>query len=92
MVIIINYISLSENERFEGGTLVGTYDGIAEKGELITFEASGVSLEGHYLVLQKDERNWLLHVGDFAALGEYTAKKTGKYTIHIQYQSDSARF
>ena len=76
-------ISLSENERFEGGTLVGTYDGIAEKGELITFEASGVSLEGHYLVLQKDnkgldERNWMLHVGDFAAMGEYTTKKTGK--------------
>ena len=45
-------------------------------------EASGVSPEGGYVVLQKDnnevpEDYWLLHVGDFAAFGEYTAKITG---------------
>ena len=69
--------------------MVGNYDGIAEKGELITIEASGVSLEGRYVILQKDnkgldESQWLLHVGDFAAFGEYTAKKTGKYTYNIK--------
>ena len=61
---------------------MGTYDGIAEKGELITFEASGVSHEGRYVVLQKDnkglsKKHWQLHVGDFAAFGEYTTEKTG---------------
>ena len=88
MVIIINNdISLTDNERFQGGTLVGTYDSIAKNGELITIEASEVSLEGRYVVLQKDnkgldEAQWELHVGDFAAFGEYTAKKTGKYTYN----------
>ena len=95
MVIIINYISLSENERFEGGILVGTYEGIAQDGELITIEASEVSLEGRYVVLQKDnkgldEGQWQLHVGDFAAFGEYTVKKTGKK--HIQFKSNGAHF
>ena len=79
---INNDIFLSENERFQGGTLVGTYEGIAKNGELITIEATGVSLEGRYVVLQKDnkeldEGEWQLHVGDFAAFGEYTTKKTG---------------
>ena len=72
----------SDKERFQGGTLVGTYDGIATEGELITMEVSGVSAEGRYVVLQKDndgldEAQWQLHVGDFAAFGEYTAMITG---------------
>ena len=51
-------------------------------------EASGVSPEGFYVVLQKDnagldEDQWVLHVGDFAAFGEYTAKITG-YTCQIK--------
>ena len=75
-------MSFSGEERFQGGTLVGAYNGIARNGELITIEASGVSLEGFYVVLQKDndgldEGQWQLHVGDFAAFGEYTAKITG---------------
>ena len=75
-------MSFSGEERFEGGTLVGAYNGSAKNGELITFEASGVSPEGFYVVLQKDndgldEAQWNLHVGDFAAFGEYTAKITG---------------
>ena len=45
-------------------------------------EASGVSAEGRYVVLQKDndglsESQWQLHVGDFAAFGEYTSTMTG---------------
>ena len=69
-------------EKFQGGSLVGSYNGIATDGELITIEASGVSPEGFYVVLQKDndgldEAQWNLHVGDFAAFGEYTAKITG---------------
>ena len=76
-------MSFSGEERFEGGTLVGAYNGIAEDGELITMEASGVSPEGFYVLLQKDndglldERQWVLHVGDFAAFGEYIAMITG---------------
>ena len=82
ITIINNYLSPSANERFEGGKLVGTYDGIAKAGELITIEASGVSLESRYVVLQKDnkdldEAQWQLHVGDFAAFGEYIMDKTG---------------
>ena len=46
-----------------------------------------MSLEGRYVILQKDnkgldETQWQLHVGDFAAFGEYTAKKTSKYTYN----------
>ena len=72
----------SGEERFQGGTLVGTYDGISWNGELITMEASEVSPEGRYIVLQKDnngleEAEWQLHVGDFAAFGEYTTAITG---------------
>ena len=72
----------SGEERFEGGTLVGAYNDIAEDGELITIEASGMSPEGFYVVLQKDnggldKAQWYLHVGDFAAFGEYTAKIPG---------------
>ena len=84
-------ISLADIARFQGVTVVGTYDGIAEKGELIMIEASGVSLEGRYVVLQKDnkdldEAQWQLHVGDFAAFGEYTMKKTGNtHTIQKQW-------
>ena len=76
-------MTFSEEERFQGGTLVGTYDGIAKNGELITMETSGVSpAEGRYVVLQKDndgldEAQWQLHVGDFAAFGEYTTTITG---------------
>ena len=76
-------MSVSGEERFKGGSLVGSYNGIATDGELITIEASGaVSPEGFYLVLQKDndglnEDEWHLHVGNFAAFGEYTAKITG---------------
>ena len=75
-------MSFPGEERFEGGTLVGAYNGIATDGELITFEASGVSPEGFYVLLQKDnaglpEDQWVLHVGDFAAFGEHTAKITG---------------
>ena len=96
ITIINNYLYLSENERFKGGTLVGTYDGIAEKGELIMFEASAVSLEGRYAVLQKDNKElddsqWELHVGDFAVFGEYTAKKTGT-KIQIQFKINGAHF
>ena len=41
-----------------------------------------MSPEGQYVVLQKDnnevpEEKWSLHVGDFAAFGEYTAKIKG---------------
>ena len=100
VIIINNYISLTDNERFQGGTLVGTYDGIARDGELITIEASEVSLEGRYVVLQKDnkdldEAQWQLHVGDFAAFGEYTTKKTGiTHTIQKQttFQSNNSKF
>ena len=75
-------MSVSGEERFQGGSLVGSYNGIATDGELITIEASGVSPEGFYVVLQKDndglnEDEWHLHVGNFAAFGEYTAKITG---------------
>ena len=75
-------MTFSEEERFQGGTLVGTYDGIATDGELITIEASGTSPEGHYVLLQKDndgldEGDWQLHVADFAAFGEYTANIAG---------------
>ena len=78
----LTLMSFSGEERFEGGTLVGYYNGIATDGEVITMEASGVSPEGRYVVLQKDndgldETQWNLHVGDFAAFGEYTAKITG---------------
>ena len=74
--------SFSGEERFEGGTLVGSYNDIATDGQLITMEASGVSPEGFYVILQKDndglvKTQWVLHVGDFAAFGEYTAKITG---------------
>ena len=62
-------------------------------------EASGVSPEGHYVLLQKDndglkKAHRVLHVGDFAAFGEYTAKTTGctckiKLNLHftISYKS-----
>ena len=75
-------MSFSGEERFEGGTLVGAYNGIAEDGELITIEASRMSPEGFYVVLQKDndgldEAQWVLTVGEFAAFGEYAAKITG---------------
>ena len=75
-------MTFSGEVRFQGGTLFGAYNGIAEDGELITMEASGVSPEGFYVVLQKDndgldEDQWNLHVGDFAAFGEYAAKITG---------------
>ena len=75
-------MSVLGEERFEGGTLVGAFNDIATNGELITMEASGVSPEGFYVVLQKDndglnEADWHLHVGDFAAFGEHTAKITG---------------
>ena len=75
-------MSVTGEERFKGGSLVGSYNGIARDGELITIEASGVSSEGFYVILQKDndgldEDQWHLHVGDFAAFGEYTAKITG---------------
>ena len=75
-------MSFSGEERFEGGTLVGTFNDIATDGQLITMEASGVSPEGFYVILQKDndglvETQKVLHVGDFAAFGEYTAKITG---------------
>ena len=50
--------------------LLGTYDGIARIKELITFEASGMSPEGRYVLLQTDsdgllENHRYLHVGDF---------------------------
>ena len=75
-------MSFSGEERFQGGTLVGAYNGSARNGELITIEASGVSLEGFYVVLQKDndgvdEQDWILHVANFAAFGEHTNKITG---------------
>ena len=75
-------MSFSGEERFKGGTLVGAYNGIATDGELITMEASGVSPEGFYVLLQKDndgldEAQWVLQLGDFIAFGEYTAKATG---------------
>ena len=61
---------------------------------MIKIEASEMSLEGRYVILQKDnkgldETQWQLHVGDFAAFGEYTAKNTGKYS-YVQYKSNSA--
>ena len=73
-----DFLKFSGEERFQGGTLVSTYDGIATDGELITMEASGLAPEGHYVLLQKDneglaEGDWQLHVADFAAFGEYTA-------------------
>lgn len=45
-------------------------------------EASGVSPEGFYVLLQKDNdglngEDQLLHVGDFAAFGEYSAEIPG---------------
>ena len=46
-------------------------------------EASGVSPEGRYVVLQKDndglldEKQWVLQLGEFVAFGEYTANITG---------------
>ena len=55
---------------FQGGTLFGTYEGIATLGELITFKASGTSPEGHYVLLQTDgvgllENQRYFHVRDF---------------------------
>ena len=75
-------MSFSAEERFERGTLVDSFDDIATDGELITIEASGVSPEGFYVVLQKDndgleEDQWHLHVGDFVIFGENSAKIKG---------------
>ena len=94
MWVIYNYLSLSDNEKFQGGTLVGTYDRIAKDWELITIEASGVSLEGRYVVLQKDnkelsEDDWQLIFADFAAFGEYIDHKTGP---HIHCKRNDAHF
>ena len=51
-------------------------------------EASGVSAEGRYVVLQKDnvglaEGDWQLHLAEFMAFGEQTDKITG-YTYQIR--------
>ena len=75
-------MSFSGEERFQGGTLVGTYNGIARNGVVITIEVSGTSPEGRYVVLQKDndgldEGDWQLHVANFMAFGEQTAEITG---------------
>ena len=75
-------MSFSGEERFQGGTLVGTYEGIATEGELITIAASEVAPEGRYVVLQKDnnglaEGDWQLHVAHFMAFGEQNDKITG---------------
>ena len=75
-------MSFAVEERFQGGSLVGTYNGIATEGELITIAASRTSPEGHYVVLQKDndglnENERQLHVADFAAFGEYSANIAG---------------
>ena len=82
-------MSFSGEERFEGGTLVGAYNGIAEDGELITFEASGVSPEGFYVLLQKDndgllEDDRVLQIGEFVAFGGYTANITGCTCISLR--------
>ena len=81
-------MTFSGEERFAGGTLVDAYNGIATNGELITIEASGVSPEGFFVVLQKDndglkKAQWSLHVGDFAAFGEYTTKIPGCTVISV---------
>ena len=73
---VFTLMSLSGEERFEGGTLVGAYNGTARNGELITMEASGVSHEGFYVLLQKDNaglngEDRLTTIADFAAFGEY---------------------
>ena len=82
LCLILPLMTFSGEERFQEGTLVGTYDDISKNGELISMEASEVSAEGRYVVLQKDndglsESQWQLHVGDFAAFGEYTTEITG---------------
>ena len=87
--VVLSNHSVSGDEKFKGGTLIGTYPGIAKNKELITLEASGVSPEGRYVVLQKDnnevpEEKWSLHVGDFAAFGEYTSEITGTYITQIK--------
>ena len=84
---VITLKSFSGEERFKGGTLVGTFNGIAKNGELITIEASAVSPEGFYVVLQKDnggllEEDQLFTIADFSAFGENTATITG-CTHHV---------
>ena len=81
-------MSFSGEERFQGGTLVGTYNGIAKNGIVLIIKASDVAPEGHYVVLQKDndgldEDDWQLHVANFMAFGERTDKITG-YTKSTQ--------
>ena len=76
-------MSFSGEERFQGGTLVGSYNGIARSGVVITIEASGVAPEGRYVLLQKDndgldEGDWQLHVANFVAFGEYTSNIAGR--------------
>ena len=79
---VLTLMSFPGEERFQGGTLVGSYNGSARNGELITFEASGVSPEGFYVLLQKDndgllEDDRVLQIGEFVAFGGYTANITG---------------
>ena len=64
---------------YGGGSLVGTYNGPAKAGEWIVVEQEGQSLEGCYVVLQKnneglDEDDWQFHVAEFAAFGRYTGQ------------------
>ena len=62
---------------FKRGKLIGTYNGPAKAGEWIVVKKEGQSLEGRYVLLQKnneglDEDEWQLHVAEFAAFGRYT--------------------
>ena len=64
---------------FKRGKLLGTYNGPAKAGEWIVVEQEGQSLEGRYVLLQKnneglDEDDWQLHVAEFAAFGRYTGQ------------------
>ena len=88
-----NEIFLIGEERFQGGTLVGIYNGIATDGELISIEASGISPEGRYVLLQKDnhgldEDDWMLHIADFAVFGEYIEAQISGYTNLYNSQSE----
>ena len=77
-------MSFSGEEMFRKGALLGSFNGPAQDGQLISIEAptSGPPLVGRYVLLQKDNtgpsgrlgepENWQLHVAEFLAFGGTT--------------------
>ena len=64
---------------FNGGTLLGEYNGPAKAGEWIVVEQKEQTPEGRYVLLQKnneglDDNDWQLHVAELAAFGRYNGQ------------------